>query len=164
MKNLILLFVGVAFLVISACEKKSDITAKNKAITLRAEELWNTGDLTIADEVYSTDFINHDPNAPEVTDLKSYKVFVTMVRTGMPDFNVTIEDMVFEGDKVASRWTASGTHQGEFLGIPPTGKQATWTGITIYRIADGNIVEAWWIKDVLGLLQQLGVIPPPEQD
>jgi predicted ester cyclase len=78
----------------------------------------------------------------------------------MPDFHVTIEDMVTEGDKVASRWTASGTHQGEFLGIRPTGNHATWTGITIYRIADGKIVEAWWSKDVLALLQQLVVIPP----
>jgi predicted ester cyclase len=71
--------------------------------------------------------------------------------------------MIAEGDKVAIRWAARGTHQGELLGIQPTGKQATWTGISIYRFADGKIVEAWWSKDVLGLLQQLGVIPPPEQ-
>jgi hypothetical protein len=69
MKNLFLLFVGVSFLVISACEKKVDITTKNKAILLRAEELWNTGNMAISDEIFATDFVNHDPNVPEVTDL-----------------------------------------------------------------------------------------------
>jgi steroid delta-isomerase-like uncharacterized protein len=148
----------------TGCERqKKAKEEENKAITLRAEELWNTGNLTIADEIYATDFVNHDPNAPDVRDLESYKGFIGMIRTGLPDFHVTIEDLVTEGDKVASRWTARGTHQGEFFGIPPTGKQATWTGITIYRFAGGKIVEAWWIKDVMGLLQQLGVIPPPGQ-
>lgn len=160
MKNLILLFIGVSFLVISACEKKVDITAKNKAILNRVEVLWNTGDLAKIDDIFATDFVNHDPNAPEVIDLEGYKRYIVTTRTGFPDFHVTQEDMIAEGDKVASRWTARGTHQGELLGIQPTGKQATWTGISIYRFADGKIVEAWWNKDVLGMLQQLGVIPP----
>lgn len=152
----------VVFMTRCEGQKKAE-EEKNKAITIRAEELWNTGNLAIADEICATDFVNHDPNAPDVRDLESYKGFIGMVRTGLPDFHVTIEDLVTEGDKVASRWTARGTHQGEFFGIPPTGKQATWTGMTIYRFAGGKIVEAWWIKDVMGLLQQLGVIPPPGQ-
>jgi predicted ester cyclase len=77
----------------------------------------------------------------------------------MPDFQVTVEEMIAEGDKVASRWTASGTHEDELVGIPPTGKEATWTGMTIYRFAEGRIVEAWWSRDMLGLLIQLGVVP-----
>jgi predicted ester cyclase len=78
----------------------------------------------------------------------------------MPDFHVTMEDMIAEGDNVAGRWTASGTHEAELVGIPPTGKQATWTGMTIYRFAGGKIVEAWWSRHMLSLLMQLGVVPP----
>lgn len=162
MRKLVLLFMGVALVLTISCEGQIDTAAKYEATTLRAEEVWNTGELTIADEVFAPDFVNHDPSAPEVTDLASYKGFVAMVRSGMPDFHVTIDDMVTEGDEVAARWTASGTHRGEFLGIPPTGKHATWTGIAIYRFADGKIVEAWWSKDTLGLLQQIGVIPDRE--
>jgi steroid delta-isomerase-like uncharacterized protein len=133
---------------------------ENKAVGRRAEELWNTGNLAIADEVYATDFANHDPSTPDVRDLESYKEFIAACRIGLPDFHVTIEEMIAEGDKVASRWTARGTHQGELIGIPPTGKQATWTGMTINRFAGGTIVEAWWVKDMLSLLIQLGVVPP----
>jgi steroid delta-isomerase-like uncharacterized protein len=136
---------------------------ENKTIVQRAEELWNTGNLAIADEIHATDFVNHDPGDPDVRDLETYKGFIAAVRTGFPDFRVTIEDMIAEGDKVASRWTARGTHQGELMGIPPTGRQATWTTMTIYRFAGSKIVEAWWSKDMLGLLVQLGVIPPPGQ-
>jgi steroid delta-isomerase-like uncharacterized protein len=144
-------------------ERGGKSAEENKTIVHRAEELWNTGNLDIADEVYATDFVNHDPSAPDVRDLETYKGFIAATRTGFPDFHVTMEDMIAEGDKVASRWTARGTHQGELIGIPPTGKQATWTGMTIYRFAGGKIVEAWWSKDMLSLLIQLGVVPPPGQ-
>ncbi|MHC4707342.1 MAG: ester cyclase, partial [Planctomycetota bacterium] len=136
----------------------------NKAIMLRAEEFWNTGNMAIADEVYSAEFVNHDPTAPDVGDLESYKGYVTAVRAGMPDFHVTTEAIVAEADKVTSRWTVTGTQTGELLGIQPTGIQARWTGITIYRYADGKIVEAWWSKDLQGALEQLGVIPPMRED
>ncbi len=135
----------------------------NKAIMLRAEEFWNTGNMAIADEVYSAEFVNHDPTAPDVGDLESYKGYVATVRAGMPDFHVTAEAIVAEADKVASRWTVTGTQTGELLGIPPTGIQARWTGITIYRYADGKVVEAWWSKDLQGALEQLGVMAPTRQ-
>jgi predicted ester cyclase len=77
-----------------------------------------------------------------------------------PDFHITVDEMIAEGDKVAARWTATLTHEGEFMGIPPTGVQATISGMVIYRFADGKIVEIWHIGDSLGLLQQLGVVPP----
>ena len=141
----------------------ADIEA-NKAITLRAEEFWNTGNMAIADEVYGAEFVNHDPTAPDVGDLESYKGFAAAVRAGMPDFHVTNEYMVAEGDKVAGRWTATATQTGELSGIPPTGKQATWTGISIYRFADGKVVEAWWSKDLAGLMEQLGVMPATRED
>jgi steroid delta-isomerase-like uncharacterized protein len=82
-----------------------------------------------------------------------------MFRTGFPDIQVSIEDLVAEGKKVVAHWTWCGTNQGEFQGIPPTGKQVTGSGISIQRIADGKIAEAWVNFDTLGMLQQLGVIP-----
>jgi len=136
----------------------------NKATMLRAEEFWNTGDMAIADEVYAAELVNHDPTAPDVRDLESLKGYAVAVRAGMPDFHVTNEYMVAEGDKVAGRWTATATQTGELVGIPPTGKQATWTGISIYRFADGKVVEAWWSKDVAGLMEQLGVMPATRED
>jgi len=134
-------------------------TEANKAIMLRAEAFWNTGDMAIADEVYSTDFVNHDPTAPDVIDIENYRGFAAAVRAAMPDFHVVPEVIVAAGDKVASCWTATGTQTGELVGIPPTGIQAQWTGVTIYRIDDGKVVEAWWSKDMAGLLEQLGVMP-----
>jgi len=138
-------------------------TEAGKAILLRAEEFWNTGDMAIAHEVYSIDFVNHDPTAPDVVDLESYKGFAAAVRSAMPDFHVAPEVIVAEGDMVASCWTATGTQTGELIGIPPTGMQAEWTGITIYRCADGKVVEAWWSKDIAGWLEQLGVMPPTRE-
>jgi len=130
-----------------------------KAIGHQLAELWNTGNLSIADEIFANDFVNHDPSRPEVTDIEGYKKYLTETRSGMPDFKVDIEDMVAEEEKLASRYTVSGTFQNDFFGIPATGKKATWTGINIYRFASGKIVEAWWNKDTLTMLQQLGVIP-----
>jgi steroid delta-isomerase-like uncharacterized protein len=141
-------------------ESNKAVIEENKAIMDRLGELWNTGNLAIADEIFGADFVNHDPNHPEVTNLESYKGYVAAIRAGFPDFHVTTEDLIAEGDKVAGRWIITATHQGELAGIPATGIEATWTGMTIWRFADGKIVEDWWAIDMLGLLQQLGVIPP----
>ena len=86
-----------------------------------------------------------------------------MYRSAFPDMQLTIEDQIAEGDKVVTRWTARGTHQGELMGIPPTGKQATVTGITVGRVANGKFVESWSNFDALGMMQQLGVVPVPGQ-
>ena len=80
-----------------------------------------------------------------------------------PDLKFTVEDMIAEGDKVVARWTIRGTHEGTFLGVPPTGKQVTGKGVTIKRIAGGKVVEEWALIDLLGLMQQIGAIPPMEQ-
>ncbi|HEY83312.1 MAG TPA: ester cyclase [Dehalococcoidia bacterium] len=86
-----------------------------------------------------------------------------MSRTGLPDFHSTIEDRIVEGDKVMTRFTVRGTQQGELMGIALTGRQVTLTGIAIHRISGGKIVENWLSMDMLGMLQQLGVVPPPGQ-
>ena len=138
-------------------------TEANKALVFRLGQVWNQGNLAVADEIFATDFVNHDPSRPDVTDLESYKAEVVNHRTAFPDFRVVLS-MVAEGNKVAARWTATGTHQGEFMGIPPTGKHMTWTGMNIFRLAGGKIVEVWWIYDTLALMQQLGVMPPTRGD
>jgi len=141
----------------------ADIEA-NKALVVRILEIFNQGDLAVADEIFATDFVNHDPSRPNVTDIESYKGWAVENRTAFPDFHVEIHYMVAEGDKVAARWTVTGVHQGELMGIPPTGKQMTMTGMNIHRLAGGKIVEAWWIHDTLALLEQLGVMPPTRED
>ena len=135
------------------------MTEKMKALIMRAEELWNEGNLAIADEMYAPNFVNHNPCRPEVKDLQSFKQYISATREGMPDFHVKIEDMIAENDRLACRWVASGTHKKDFYGIPASGKKATWTGMTIYRFDSGKIVEGWWDQDIFGMLQQLGVIP-----
>jgi predicted ester cyclase len=84
---------------------------------------------------------------------------LTRAQAAFSDISITVEDQIAEGDKVVSRWTIRGTHKGEYMGIAPTGKQVTITGISIYRIEKGKIVEDWANSDMLGMLQQLGAIP-----
>jgi len=124
------------------------------------EEFWNKGNLESLNEHQAASYVHHDPGSPEITDREGFKQFAIMTRTGFPDFNVTIEDIIAEGDKVVTRWSVRGTHKGALGEIPPTGKEVTMTGITIDRIADGKVVEGWFHSDDLGFWQQLGVIPP----
>jgi len=134
---------------------------ENKAIVRRVfEELFNQGKLDVAGEIFAADYVFHAPLAAEVRGPEGFKQFVSMYRTAFPDLQYTIEDQIAEGDEVVTRWTATGTHRGELMGIAPTGKQGRVTGISIGRVARGKIVEDWANWDALGMLQQLGVVPP----
>jgi predicted ester cyclase len=140
-------------------------TEENKAAMRRIpEEVFNRGDLGGADEVIAADYIEHFPSVPGLpTGIAGLKAFVTALREAFPDFRYTVEDEIAEGDTVVQRITGRGTMRGAFLGMPPTGKQATWTEIHIARAAGGKLVEHWAAIDQLGMLQQLGVIPTPGQ-
>jgi len=136
----------------------------NKAIVIQLyEEVFNKGDLDLADRLIAPNAVNHDPQLPPGLPggSQGLKAVVTMLRSAFPDDHHTIEDLVAEGDKVVVRLTHSGTHQGSFLGLAPTGKHITNTSIHIFRMASGKIVEAWANRDDLGVLQQLGAIPAP---
>jgi steroid delta-isomerase-like uncharacterized protein len=134
---------------------------KNKAIARRDfEQVWNKGNLDTVDEICAADGVGHMPGSPDIHSLEGYKQYVTMYRNAFPDIHFTIEDEIAQGDKVVIRWTSRGTHQGELMGISPTGKQCTVTGITINRFSGGKIQESWNNWDALGMLQQLGVVPP----
>ena len=124
---------------------------ENKAIARRTiEEFWNQGDLAVADEIYASDFVFHDPVNPGIRGPEGYKQLAATYLTAFPDLHFTIEDMTAEGDKVAVRWSTTATHKGEFMGIPPTGRQAPVTGITIQRNVAGKVVDEWAIWDAVG--------------
>lgn len=131
----------------------------NKANVRRMiEEAWNRGNLAVVDELLAVDAVDHhDPDVPSfATHMKEE---ITKFHRAFPDFHFAIEDMVAEGDKVAFRATISGTHQGEFNGIPPTGRRIAFEHIHITRFVDGKGVDHWAVFDFLGMLQQLGAIP-----
>ncbi len=133
---------------------------ENKAIARRLiDEFINKGDLSIADELFAEDFVNHDPGRGTTPDREGMKQFLINLRAAFPDQKLTVEDLIAEGDKVVLRFTGSGTHKGDLSGIPPTGKQFNVPGVSILRIADGKVVERWNVSDYLLLLQQLGIIP-----
>jgi steroid delta-isomerase-like uncharacterized protein len=133
---------------------------ENKAIVQRlVDEGWNGKQLKAFDALLAPNFTNHDPNNLQATDLNSLKQFVQAVWSGFPDFFVQITDAIGEQDHVAKCWVARGTHTGEFMGIPATGKQVRFGGTTIYQLSGGKIADISWSYDMLGLLQQLGVVP-----
>jgi steroid delta-isomerase-like uncharacterized protein len=141
-------------------EKRIMSVEANKALVRRFwEQVWNQGDLLAIDEMVAPEFVKYVPGRP-MRGIQALKDWIAMSRTGAPDLRFTIEQEVAEGDAVATRWSARGTHSGPLLGIPATGKVVTMSGINIFRIANGKITEDRTAEDTLGLLQQLGVIPP----
>ncbi|MFQ5880662.1 MAG: ester cyclase [Dehalococcoidia bacterium] len=134
---------------------------ENKAIMHRIyEEVINTGNLALADQFIAADVVEHEALPVVASGLEGFKQFFTMFRTAFPDLRFIVEDMIAEGDKVATRLTIRGSHKGEFMGMAPTGKQVTMTAIDIIRFAGGKAVEHWGNTDELGLMQQLGAVPP----
>ncbi len=133
------------------------MSGKNKAMALRSWQLLENPD--ILEEVYAPDLVWHEPDQ-EVRGYEEVRNFVSMYKTAFPDLHVTVEDAIVQGDKVVTRYTVRGTHQGEIEEFgPPTGRQVELEGITIHRIEDGKIVEEWERYDNLGILQQIGLVP-----
>ena len=142
-------------------------TEGNKALVRRLiEEVWNQGNLAIFDELYAPDFIFHDPGLPQVRTREEDKQWIAGILKAFPDFQITIDDVIAEGNQVVVRLKAHGTNTGD-IGAPAphpaTGRQVTITGIAIARVANGQFVEIWHQVDWLGLFQQLGLIPAPAQ-
>ena len=126
------------------------------------EEFHNQGRIhEVIEECFAPEFVNHSapPGLPPTREGNA--AFSTAFRQAFPDYQVTIHDMIVEGDKVVTRKTFAGTHRGEFMGIPASGQKVPFGGIDIVRIADGKIVEHWGEFDMLTLLQQIGAMPAP---
>ena len=135
----------------------------NKATARRwYEEVFNAGNLDLIHELFAPNFVDHDPVNP-LPGLEGVRQVVGMYRGAFPDLHITVEDWVAEADKVVIRFRAQGTHKGPLMGIPPTEKQVTVTGIDMLGFEHGKISEHWGNRDDLGMLQQLGAVPAPGQ-
>ena len=141
------------------------MAAQNAELSRRIfEDVWNRKNLSAIDELMSADYVHHDPSSPAVpSGVDGYKQFVNSYMTAFPDAHFTIDDAFTDGQNTevqneVTRWTVTGTHEGELAGIPRTGRRFSVTGISIARIADGKITESWNNWDALGLMQQLGVV------
>ena len=136
----------------------------NKAIEGRfIEEVLNNKNMAAADELVAEVFVELDPFPGQEQGREGLKQVLRMLFGAFPDMHWTVEELIAEGEKVVNRFTWRGTHRGEFLGIPPTGRQVKVKGVVIDRIVEGRIVESRILMDNFGLMQQLGVIPTPPQ-
>ena len=138
-------------------------TEANKALLLRWFEEDKKRNLAAMEELCAPDYVFHGTGVLPDSDLARIKQQHTVFWAAFPDAHLMLEDMIAEGDKVVHRYTFRGTHQGDFMGVPATGKVVTVTGICISRFAGGKFVEEWDNQDVLGLMQQLGAIPQMAQ-
>ena len=136
-------------------------TEENKRISWRLqEEVFGQGKLESVDELVAPDYVSHAPGDPELSrGPEDIKEIVRAYHSAFPDINFAVEKQVAEGDMVVTRWIARGTHRGEFMGIPPTGRSIEVSEIHVYRLEDGKAVEHRVGRDDLGAMRQLGVIP-----
>jgi steroid delta-isomerase-like uncharacterized protein len=142
-------------------KRRTTMSETNKnAVRRLIEEVWNKGNLRVTEELFAPNYVHHDASTPDVgLGPESEKRRATLYRTAFPDFRLTIEDIIAEGEIVTARWSCRGTHKGDLSGIAPTGKPFTISGVSIARFASGKMVEGWVNWDALGLMQQLGVVP-----
>ena len=138
-------------------------TEDNKALVRRYRQAHNSNNLAALDDIVAADIISHNPLPGLPSGLEGGKMAHMGFAAAFPDSQVTTEDLIAEGDKVVERFTFHGTNTGSLMGAPPTGKNVTSSGMSIFRIANGKIVEHWGENDALGTMQQLGFIPAPGQ-
>jgi steroid delta-isomerase-like uncharacterized protein len=139
------------------------MSEQNKTVVRRLfDELWNKGNLQVADEIIAPTYQHHDAATPDLgKGPESEKKRANLYRTAFHDLRLNIEDLLADGETVVARWSCRGVHKGDLNGIAPTGKQFAITGVTIARFANGKIVEGFVNWDALGLMRQLGVVPEP---
>ena len=142
-------------------QEKITSVEQNEAVVRQVLALIDERNLDEAFELYALDYIYHGP-AGELRGRDGIRGLWEVFLTGFPDLHSTIEDMVSEGDKVVLRWRVEGTHTGEFMGVAPSNKKITLGVTEIFRVENGQLVEAWDQFDQLGLMQQIGAIPMPE--
>lgn len=138
----------------------------HKALISRvASDIWNAGDLGALDEIMDDEGRFYGPHMPEDGgDREHWRLMIAMYRRAFPDVHLIYEELICTGDTVVGRWSATGTQTGDLPGLPATGRPVALNGITIYRVVDGKILEAWEQIDMLSMWKQLGVVQLPEQD
>lgn len=138
-------------------------TETNKAIILRmVQQVWNEGRTDLVEEFFVEDYVQVVVGQPPATGLELVRLGAASAREAFPDFQLSIDELVAEGDRVAAHWTVTGTHAGDYIGIPATGKSIRHQGAIFYRLTNGRIAETWFLADMMGIMQQMGVIPAPE--
>lgn len=136
------------------------MSEENKAVVRRYfEEMLNQGDLAGADEVFAANMTFRGSNLPEMRGIEAAKGFCAAIRTAFPDIHYDVSDLIAEADKVVARWSATGVHQGEWLGVAATGRRINVTGTTTFRLSGGKIEDHWVDWDALGQMRQLEVLP-----
>ena len=138
------------------------MSEENKAVVRRwFDEVWNQGREATIDELFPAEGVAHGlgDSESDVHGPTEFKPFAANIRESIPNTQIRVEDIISEGDRVAVRVTLEGTHTGNGLGVPPTGRKVSIQGIIILRMVDGQIVEAWNSYDQLGLLRQIGALP-----
>ncbi len=138
-------------------------TEENRAIVQRFADMFNTGNFQVLDEIAAPGFAAHLTGSPGTLDVEGWKQFSTPFLVAFSDRQLTVEDIIAEGDEAVGRITFRGRHTGDFQGIPPTDREVTFTGAAMFRMEGGKIVEHWGQFDALGLMQQLGAIPASGQ-
>jgi steroid delta-isomerase-like uncharacterized protein len=141
------------------------MSEQNKAVAKRFYEAWNTDDFDAFDEILAADYQDHDSQNQfaGTPGPDSAKRSAQMYRVAFSDGRIEVQEQLADGDRVITRWKAVGTHDGELMGMPATGKHVEISGITIDRIDGGKVVEGWTTWDTLGMMQQLGAVPEPAQ-
>lgn len=137
-------------------------TDKNKARKRRYCEAFNARDLRVFDELFAPGYVLHIAGSPDVRGAEALRQLMSASFRSLPDVQLTVDDMIAEGEKVVTRWTLRFTHSGEFLGVAPTHRQVTVTGLTVDKFLDERIVEAWEVFDALGMMRQMGAVPRPQ--
>ena len=164
MKKYLLVLIAFSFLVGASCQQKIDNEKERIVMANNYVKAWNEGDLSLLEEVLSPECVRHHVGISEdIIGIEAIKEYVTYMRTGFPDLNVTLDELIIAKDHSIGRWTVTGTNTGPTGDSPPTGKKVKYNGIEVARIVDGKTVESWIYYNQAALFIQLGyTITPPE--
>jgi steroid delta-isomerase-like uncharacterized protein len=136
------------------------MTDTNKNVVRRLlEEVFNNNNLTVADELVATNYVYREPTVGEKRGREGFRDLITTYKTAFPDAAITINEQIAEGDRVVTRWTATGTHRGELFGTAPTNRHVTVQGVIVSRVTNGKVTEEYEVFDTLGMLRQIGAVP-----
>ena len=164
MKKYLLTLIAFSLLAGASCQNKIDNEKERIAHANQYVEAWNEDNLSQLDEVLSPECVRHHVNISEdIIGIEAIKEYVTYLRTGFPDFNVTLDELIIAEDHTIGRWTVTGTNTGPLGDSPPTGKKVKYSGVEVARVVDGKTIESWIYTNRAAMLTQLGyTITPPE--
>jgi len=165
MKKYLFTLIAFSFLAGASCQQKTDNEEERIAMADKYVKAWNEGDLSLFDEILSPECVRHHVDiSADIIGIEAIKNYVTYQRTGLPDFNVTLDELIIAEDHSIGRWTVTGTNTGPLGDLPPTGKKVKYSGVEVTRIVDGKIIESWIYFNQAAMLTQLGytITPPVE--